>query len=228
MITILDKQDCCGCGACEQVCPKRCITMKPDEEGFLYPEVNADACVNCGLCEKVCPILSAAERETQYPQAVYAAFAKDEQVRKNSSSGGIFTLLAEWVLAQGGTVYGAGFADDFSVHHIRIETPEQLYLLRGSKYLQSRMESAYRDAKTDLEAGRAVLFSGTGCQIASLKRFLRKDYDNLYAVDVLCHGVPSAKVWSFYLQEKEKMLKDKITAANFRNKKNGWSCFSIS
>lgn len=226
MIGISKKENCCGCGACAQVCPKWCITMKPDEEGFLYPAVNQHLCVNCGLCEKVCPILNKKSDETG-PVAAFAAYTKDADVREASSSGGIFSVLAQQILDQKGVVFGAAFAEDFSVHHVMIERGEDLNLLRGSKYVQSQIENTYQEARQVLQKGRPVLFSGVACQIAGLKEFLGKEYDNLYTVDVLCHGVPSPKVWSRYVRERELQSNAKTVSAAFRSKRQGWKQYSM-
>ncbi len=221
MIHIKQKQNCCGCGACAQICPKGCITMQVDGEGFHYPSVNMAKCVRCGLCEKVCPVLLSADTPKRDPLQVYAAMAKDNQIRKVSSSGGVFSLAAQWILDYGGAVFGAAFAEDFSVHHIKIEHGDDLYKLRGSKYVQSASKHTYQEAKAILEQGRPVLYSGTGCQIAGLKAYLGQDYEQLYTLDVLCHGVPSPQVWCRYLNEQEKA----IAELSFRGKSRGWHGF---
>ena len=199
MIQILDKSQCCGCTACVSICPKQCITMREDEEGFLYPVVDSSHCIDCNLCKKVCPELY--PKEMREPLHVYAAKHKNEQVRLASSSGGIFTLLAEKIIDEGGVVFGVRFNNNWDVVHDYTETMEGLAVFRGSKYVQSYMGDCYLKAKSFLEQGRKVMFTGTPCQIAGLKNFLRKDYDNLLTVDVVCHGVPSPKVWQVYLDE---------------------------
>lgn len=226
MIEIVSKKDCCGCGACAQVCPKNSISLVRDEEGFWYPAVEQAQCVDCGACDRACPMQ---KQGTVAEAAVdaYAAYAKDEKIRGESSSGGIFSLLAEQILSNQGVVFGAAFAEDFSVHHIAIERREDLSLLRGSKYLQSRIENTYREAKTVLDTGRPVLFSGVGCQIAGLKAFLKGDYVNLYTVDVLCHGVPSTEVWQKYLQEQRGRSGAGIADVFFRKKITGWKKYSL-
>lgn len=239
MIKIVNKQDCCGCSACVQRCPKHCITLKEDGEGFLYPHVNSDECIDCGLCEKVCPELHHGERHI--PLEVYAAKNKDESIRMQSSSGGIFTLLAEKVIQEGGVVFGAAFDVNWEVMHTYAETMEGLVDFRGSKYMQSRIGTAYQDAEYFLKQGRKVLFSGSPCQIKGLKLFLRKNYDNLIAVDFICHGVPSPKVWREYLKEtiarksgKNSVLpypipcKIGIDTVNFRSKSTGWKKYSFA
>lgn len=239
MIKIVNKQDCCGCSACVQRCPKHCITLKEDGEGFLYPHVNSDECIDCGLCEKVCPELHHGERHI--PLEVYAAKNKDESIRMQSSSGGIFTLLAEKVIQEGGVVFGAAFDVNWEVMHTYAETMEGLVDFRGSKYMQSRIGTAYQDAEYFLKQGRKVLFSGSPCQIKGLKLFLRKNYDNLIAVDFICHGVPSPKVWREYLKEtiarksgKNSVLpypipcKIGIDTVDFRSKSTGWKKYSFA
>ena len=227
MIKLEKKANCCGCGACAQSCPKNCITMVADGEGFLYPQVDEAACVNCGLCEKVCPILT----KKKVPDGgvnAYAAYSSDEEIRKVSSSGGMFSVLAREILNRGGVIAGAAFDEDFSVRHILVETVEELNRLRGSKYVQSRMEDTYIQIRDLLKQGRVVLFTGVSCQVAGLKAFLGRDYDNLYTVDVLCHGVPSPKVWAKYCREQETVHGQKLTGVSFRDKRISWRKYSLS
>ena len=240
MINITDKHNCCGCSACASICPKHCITMQADNEGFLYPKVNETDCIDCGLCEKVCHELHPFEERK--PQKVYAAINKDEEVRLKSSSGGIFYLLAEKTIAEDGVVFGARFDEQWQVVIDYAETMEGVKAFMGSKYVQARMETAYTDAKRFLTEGRKVLFSGTPCQIAGLHHFLRKPYDNLLTVDIVCHGVPSPLVWKEYLKELIERpkgvagnnsvlssLKEKpvITGISFRDKSEGWKQFGF-
>ena len=242
MIEIKDKQVCCGCHACVTVCAKRCITMQADSEGFLYPVVDKDACTDCGLCEKVCPVIH--QSSPVEPQATYIAINRDEEIRQQSSSGGIFTLLAEQVIAEGGVVFGARFDKDWSVIHSWTDTIEGLAAFRGSKYVQSRIGDSYREAREFLKQGRKVLFSGTPCQIAGLRKFLRKDYDHLLTVDFICHGVPSPGVWQRYLSDlREEFRAERgegintvpssmdelpvITGISFRDKTNGWKNYGF-
>lgn len=199
MINILNKQDCCGCSACVQRCPKQCISLHEDEEGFLYPKVNLDTCIDCGLCEKVCPVLHQAEERV--PLEVFAAKNPNEQIRMESSSGGVFTQLAEQTIEAGGVVFGVKWNEHFEAVHAYTETKEGLSAFRGSKYVQSRVGATFKQAEQFLKQGRQVLFSGTPCQIAALKLFLRKDYENLLAVDFICHGTPSPGVFRWYLSE---------------------------
>lgn len=199
--------------------------MQEDIEGFLYPVVNQQECVNCGLCEKVCPVLNVKMIEQEL--TAYAAYANDDDIRMKSSSGGLFTLFARQILSDNGIVFGAAFDRDFMVHHIAIESEEELYKLQGSKYLQSRIENTYQEAERHLKSGRRVLFTGTACQIAGLKKFLGSEYELLYTVDVLCHGVPSPKVWKKYLDYQEKCHGGAVTRTFFRQKSFGWKTYAL-
>ena len=219
-------QVCCGCTACKTVCPKQCITMVEDNEGFLYPKVDTNLCIDCQACVKVCPFHNPADEDK--PKSVYAALNKDEEIRKESSSGGVFTILAETVINEGGVVFGAKFTDDWQVEIVPTETIEGLAAFRGSKYLQAKMGNSLSLAKKYLKEGRKVLFSGTPCQIAGLKHYLRKDYDNLLAVDFVCHGVPSPKVWRMYLDEVTQAGKRAISDIKFRDKPQGWKRFNFT
>lgn len=225
MIEIENKNDCYGCGACFNVCPTKAIKMERDEKGFLYPMVDVKKCINCQICEKICKIMNK-ENINNKPRA-YACINKDDEIIKNSSSGGIFTLIANTILDMNGIVFGAQFDDDFNVVHSYIEDKEQLYKFRGSKYVQSIMGDSYQKAKEFLEKGRIVLFTGTPCQIGGLYKFLQKNYDNLYTQDIICHGVPSPKVWGKYKNEIENKSKSKIKKVNFRDKTYGWNNYSL-
>ena len=180
-----------------QACPKACISMKRDAEGFLYPHANAEICIECGLCEKVCPCLNL--KESKQPLAIYAAINPDEEIRKKSSSGGVFWLLVERTIKDGGVVFGAAFDKNWMVNHSSAETLEKAKKFQGSKYVQSRMNGCYKEAHEALKQGRKVLFTGTPCQIAGLNLFLRKPYENLLTAEIVCHGVPSPMVWSLFL-----------------------------
>lgn len=228
MININEKKDCCGCGACAQKCPKQCISLKEDIEGFLYPHVNISSCINCGICEKVCPTINL--ESTRLPLHTYAAKNKNEYIRLNSSSGGIFTIIAEDIINEGGVVFGAKFDSKWNVIHSWCETIEDLEQFRGSKYVQSSIGNTYIEAKLYLEQGRKVLFTGTPCQIAGLNKFLRKKYDNLITMDFVCHGVPSPRVWFEYLNDllKVKSISKPIEKIEFRNKKYGWKKYSFT
>lgn len=244
MIEIKEKHDCCGCSACVQRCPKHCISLKEDEEGFLYPSVDVSECIDCGLCEMVCPWLSRPDRIL--PVGVLAVKNRNEGERMSSSSGGVFIAVARKVIENGGVVFGAVFDEKWEVRHAYAETLEGVRPMMGSKYLQSRIEDSYRQAEVFLKAGRDVLFSGSPCQIAGLHNYLRKDYPNLFAIDFICHGVPSPGVWRKYLDEtfnisarraadgKNTVLSQSlnslpvITGIEFRDKKrHGWKKYSF-
>ena len=228
MIEIVNKEKCCGCYGCVSICPKQCISMKSDEEGFWYPKVNKDICIKCGLCEKTCPVIRNEYTGTDNNKVKsYVSYTNNYEIRMKSSSGGLFSMFAEKILSEGGVVFGAAFDDEFLVHHIAIETIEDLKLLQGSKYLQSKIGDSYKKAKDFLNKGRKVLFSGTACQIAALKAFLGKEYNNLFTIDVLCHGVPSPKVWQRYVREKESNYNSSLSKVNFRNKSTGWKRYSF-
>ena len=199
MINIIDKRKCCGCEACVQKCPKQCIDLIEDEEGFLYPHVDRDKCINCGLCEKVCPVQKQAL--CREPIATYAAKNRNEEIRLSSSSGGVFSSFAESVISKQGIVFGACFNGQWSVCHSKAETTDECVRFRGSKYVQSHIGKAYKEVESFLKEGRDVLFSGTPCQVRGLLLYLGKDYDNLLTVDFICHGVPSPGVFRWYLQE---------------------------
>ena len=213
---------CTGCGACYNACPNNAIIMKEDEEGFLYPEVLEENCIHCGECEKICPVLHPSYRNLKNAEC-YAMMASDEK-RLESSSGAFVPLLAEWVLKQRGIVYGAAWREDWSVHHIKVDSINGLSQIKGTKYLQSDTEMCYRDVKEQLEQGKIVLFTGTPCEIAGLYAFLngtRVD-ENLITIDVICHGVPSHKVFSKYLYDNYDV--SDVENINFRDKSVlGWS-----
>lgn len=220
---ILEKNLCCGCGACAQSCGKNAIAMAQDANGFLYPQVDESACVDCGLCKKACPVLN---NKKQPLGKAYAAMAADE-LRQESSSGGVFTLLAEHILNMGGVVFGAAFDKKFKLRHIAVEEKAQLPLLRGSKYVQSETGDCYSQAKAALAAGRPVLFTGTPCQINGLRSFLDKDYENLYCQDIICHGVPAPGVWQKYVDYWENLEGSRIKSVNFRHKEKGWKGYQL-
>lgn len=225
MINITDKKNCCGCSACANICPKQCISMLADTEGFLYPHIDKSRCIDCNLCETVCNHVS--PFENREPIKVLAAMNMDDDIRLSSSSGGLFYSIAVNIINQGGIVFGARFDEDWQVVIDYTDTVEGIKNFMGSKYIQSRIANAYNDAKRFLTEGRQVLFSGTPCQIAGLHKFLRKQYNNLLSIDFICHGTPSPKVWEMY-------LKNIITANNsiqsisFRNKVNGWKRLHFS
>lgn len=225
MIQPDEPKDCCGCGACYCVCPKCCIDMKVDTEGFAYPVVDTASCIDCGLCEKVCPF--AAPCAPRKPSSCYAAISDDEPIRMQSSSGGLFTHIAEKVIEQGGVVFGARFDREWQVVIDYTETKEGLAAFRGSKYVQSITGTTYREVRDFLKQGRKVLYSGTPCQVSGLRHFLQKDYENLLTVDFACHGVPSPKVWGMYLDEVTGAARHAITDITFRSKRNGWKNYEF-
>lgn len=225
-----NENECTGCSACANVCPQQCIEMNEDAEGFVYPQIGNDSlCISCGACERTCPILNKTNNNDALTKA-YAALSKDEGLRLKSSSGGIFSELAKAVLQSGGIIYGASYNENGLVEHINIENIEALGKLRGAKYSQSYIGDSFQVLKKQLNSGRKILFSGTPCQVAGLKSFLNQDYDNLFCIDFVCHGVPSPMVWEQYL--KYRILIDKSSKApehiNLRNKESGWSRYSYS
>lgn len=219
-----EKASCCGCGACVNACPKGAIRLCPDENGFLYPEIDPKLCVDCGLCKKVCGFQTI--RPDTLPLAAYAAAGKERQLVLRSASGGVSAALAWSVVKQGGVVFGCVMENrEGSLHpeHIAVEDRKQLPGLQGSKYVQSDIGDTYRQAKEALQAGRQVLFTGTPCQIAGLRGYLgQKEYPNLLTVDIICHGVPSKAFFQAYLKQLEGELPGEITAFTFRDKATGW------
>lgn len=212
---------CCGCTACYAICPKGAITMQEDSEGFKYPAIDKSKCIDCGLCCKVCPLDKKLENVIA-PAASFACIAKYENFAKQSSSGGVFAILANMYIKEQAVIYGAAFDDNLNVCHIRADKKDELKSLYTSKYVQSDMGNAFRQVKGDLDNGKKVLFAGTPCQVAGLKSYLQKDYLNLLSVDFICHGVPSPLVWQRYIIAMEKKLNNKITEISFRDKKDGW------
>ena len=221
MIKVLDKSKCCGCEACVQICPKHCISFNADEEGFRYPVVASDLCIDCGLCEKACPVIN--KKDKRVPIQSFAAKNPCESERLRSSSGGIFIVLAKEVLNQGGVVFGARFDESWNVVHSYTDSVDGIEPFLGSKYVQSRIGDSYVKAKEFLLTGRKVLFSGTPCQIAGLRLYLRKEFENLITVDLICHGVPSPGIWQQYLSEiLTQQDNATIESITFRDKSSGW------
>ena len=218
------KSDCSGCHACYNACPKNCITMDIDNEGFWYPNINTEECIHCNMCQKVCPAVNKSIIENE--PTSYIGYNNNQDVRRNSSSGGMFTPIAESVIVNGGVVFGAAFNDVFEIEHIKVETIEELSKLRGSKYVQSKIGDTYKQTKDLLTAGKKVLFTGTPCQIEGLYSYLGKDInDNLFTQDIICHGVPSPNVWNEYLKYRANGAD--IKDVSFRDKKYGWHYFSM-
>ncbi len=217
--------DCVGCGACANVCPENCLNMIADKNGFLHPEIKKDACVNCQACEKVCPIINKNQKaEESIP--VYAVYSKNDNVRISSSSGGLFYTIAKYIIENGGIVYGAALDENLYLSHKGVESIEDLYILQGSKYIQSDIKFCFREIKTHLDTKRPVLFCGTPCQADGLLCYLKKPYENLFILDFICHGVPSPKAWQEYINYQEKAFSSKASSAYFRDKSKGWSLFS--
>jgi coenzyme F420-reducing hydrogenase beta subunit len=226
MIKKILKENCTACQACSNVCPQKCISMEVDYDGFYYPFIDESKCLNCGLCIKVCPSLNKNEVDN-HPKA-FACSNNDENIRLQSSSGGMFSLIAEYVLANDGVVFGAKFDQDFRVIHDFVQEKDKLQEFRGSKYVQSEIRDVYTKTKDFLDAGRWVLFTGTPCQIDGLKSFLGKPFDYLFTADIICHGVPSPRVWLEYISYREKMARAKTKRIAFRRKDEGWKLFSVS
>lgn len=219
------KPDCTGCNACCNICPQKCITMVNDNEGFMYPEVNYEKCTNCNLCKNICPRNNTMESNPH--QNAFAVKNKDITTRNESSSGGVFTELAKYVLNNHGVVFGAAYNDSMEVEHIKIDNIKYLFKLQGSKYVQSNIGTSFEDVEEELIKNKLVLFSGVPCHIQGLKQFLQKDYSNLICIDVVCHGVPSPKVFNNYLASLENMKNCKITNLYFRNKDDGWKKYNL-
>ncbi len=227
MINIINKTECYGCGSCAMSCPVKCISMKTDEEGFDYPEIDSSKCIECGKCDMVCPAKCVDSMSTlnvnsfDIPYTI-GGWIKDETIRYDSSSGGVFSLVASFILDNDGIVYGATMDENLIVRHIEVSKKEDLKKLRGSKYVQSNLEDVYPRIQALLEQGRKVLFSGCPCQTAGLISFLGKFYDNLYSMDFICHGVPSPKVFAGYIEYLERLYSDRIIDFKFRLKDKRW------
>ncbi len=220
------KSDCCGCGACMNVCSKSAVSMQEDEYGFLYPQIDYKLCISCGACKKVCGYQNKNEN-VSYPKMSYAALSKDDEQLKNSASGGIFAAIARRFIRSGGVVYGSAMEyDDEKLfpRHIRVDSEDRLIELQGSKYVQSEIGYCYNKVKEDLKAGCLVLFSGTPCQVGGLYAFLgrRDKWKGLYTIDIICKGVPNVKFFHGYIELLEAELKGKINKFYFRNKSKGW------
>lgn len=225
-VFVKDKSNCSGCHACYSICPKKCIEMQSDEEGFQYPSVDKTQCINCGLCEKVCPITHPVRRKST-DVVGYAVKAKEDAIRMSSSSGGVFYLLASYVIDNGGVVFGASLDEKCRVRHICVDTKDDIEKLQRSKYVQSEIGDSYIKARNLLDDGKLVLFTGTPCQIAGLYSFLPREYDNLFTQDIACMGVPSPLVWERYKEHIGDQEKAKVLNVNYRDKTTGWKDYSI-
>ncbi|EID84150.1 hydrogenase [Treponema sp. JC4] len=218
----LEKKDlCCGCAACFNACPKNAIEMKADETGFLYPVIDNSLCIDCKKCETVCPSLNPLERKDAEPHA-YVGKHKNDQIREESTSGGIFTAIAEFVIKQGGVVFGATMDNNFVVHHKYVQSIEELAAFRNSKYVQSEIRNTYRQCREFLRSGKQVCYSGTPCQIHGLLKYLGKEYDNLITVDILCRSVPSPLIFSKYMEMQRKKFPT-VNKVVFRDKAWGYA-----
>lgn len=223
MIEITKKTMCCGCTACASICPQNCIEMVEDEEGFLYPKVDKERCTSCGLCNRVCPVENPAQPKPGERSSVVMR-ADNRDVVMDSTSGGLLTPLAEWMFENKGVLCAATFDDDFHVKHMLYDsmTKKQYERVRGSKYVQSDLRGLFSQIRSLLNEGRFVCFIGTTCQVSGLRTYLMKDYDNLLLVDLVCHGVPSPKLWEKYLQYQTKAYGSPLKKVNFRNKTYGY------
>ena len=201
------KNECCGCTACMSVCPRKAISMSPDDKGFLYPVIDKDKCIECGLCTRTCSFGKTSHKfHSDVPLKAYGAKHKDSDIRANSRSGGCFTAISDYVLENNGCVFGARLLDDLSVQHVLAESKSERDKMRGSKYVQSNLGNCFSVVKEKLEGGRLVLFSGTACQVDGLYAYLGRDYENLITIDIVCFGVPSPKVLRDYLMSVAKIL----------------------
>ncbi len=233
MIEFKRKKDCCGCCICAGTCPEKCIEMKEDDEGFVYPNIDSKRCVNCHLCEIVCPILNVKKDQgnKEFQQRAYIVQNKDLQVLRESTAGGAFSAIAKYVLARKGVVFGVSLQDDLysepsAAHHIWIDNETDLKIFRNSKYIQSYMgEGIAHQVKSFLEQGKYVCFSGTPCQVEGLKRYLdvtKTNQDNLILVDVVCRAVPSPLIFRKYIEHQERKNSEIITSVRFRDKHYGY------
>lgn len=214
--------DCVGCRSCEQSCPQKCIAIEENSEGFLYPVIQEADCVKCGICLKKCPISKEIAKKRE-PLEAFALKAKDIEFLRNSASGGASDLAVSAILDRGGYVYGAAYDENNGVCHIEVSDEEGRKKIQSSKYVQSDLRDTFSKAKARLETGTPVLFTGTPCQIAGLYSFLGKNYENLYTIDLICHGVPSPRFLKKYFEYQEKKLNEQIVSFNFRSKdKRGW------
>ncbi|HPD57731.1 MAG TPA: Coenzyme F420 hydrogenase/dehydrogenase, beta subunit C-terminal domain [Smithellaceae bacterium] len=226
---------CTGCLACVASCPNNAIDVNTNTEGFIYPRINNLLCNDCGLCQDTCPVYLNIKSTTKIKKLdeekildVYAAWHLDDKIRKDSSSGGVFSALAEEVIKMGGVVVGAAFDEHQKLYHVLIERRDDLEILRGSKYLQSEIRpELYIKIREVLEQKRTLLFSGTPCQVAGLNSLLCKAYENLICCDVACHGVPSPKVFDAYKIMLEKQYKANVRRIAFRRKNFGWKRYSV-
>lgn len=223
-----DMTTCTGCRACEQICPKQCIHMATDNAGFLYPEIDESACSGCGLCQKICNI-PPDSYNTQPLQLAYAVKNKNSEILMQSSSGGMFYGLADCIIKKGGIVFGAVFDEDFQAYHRQADNMEDVHYMMGSKYVQSDTRHTYSEAEKYLKQNKMVLYTGTPCQIAGIRNYLQKDYETLFCVSIICHGVPSPEVWKRYLSYyRGRQNNDTLLNCFFRDKTESWRMHCLS
>jgi len=226
-----DKKNCSGCTACQHICPVGAITMESDSEGFLYPHINKKVCTECMACVNVCPLKKNGHYATEnfdIPK-VYGVKHKSAEVLAESTSGGLFTAISDYVLENKGYIVGAAYDESFSVRHIIVNTVEGRNRLRGSKYVQSRKGNVFPEVKKLLKNGNLVYFTGLPCEVTGLHAFLQKKYDNLITSDLICYGAPSPQIFSDYLNSiREKYKNDTVCSINLRSKKKGWNNPHIS
>lgn len=230
MLAVFDnKEECCGCSACNSICPNQAITMYPDKEGFLYPDINQKLCVNCSLCRKVCPLQNKVNIQNGFENPLVFAFKhKVNKVRMTSASGGAYTAISDYALELGYVIYGAEFNKNFIVCHTAINRSEEREKLKGSKYVQSNMNHVFKQIASFLKKGRGVLFTGTGCQVAGLRKYLETrgiNMEKLLLNDIICHGTPSPMLWIEYLNLIQK--KSKLKTYTFRSKEIGWQGYNV-
>ena len=229
MPELASKTTCSGCTAFFNICQQHCISMRTDDHGFSYPVIDQNKCINCKQCQNICPVITPLQLNSFGPIA-YAAYSSNPVIRSESSSGGIFSEVSRVILAQGGVVFGAAYNRDFAVRHIAVEREADLKLLRSAKYAQSYLGETFQFVDRLIKENRKVLFSGTPCQVAGLKAFLHKDYDNLFSIDFVCHAVPSPMAWSQYVKYRAEQDNNGMMplAINLRSKVTGWSRYRYS
>lgn len=218
---------CCGCGTCEFVCPHHCISMETNDDGFWYPEINDNECINCGLCIKRCPVLTHTDNVDNLPTRCFAVKALDESIVNNSSSGGFFSIIASWVLENNGVVVGAAFNEQHQVVHRTVDCVEDLIKLRGSKYVQSNLEDIIKKMEVYFKQDKFVLFTGTPCQVQAIINYFHGKHDKLITADIVCHGVPSPKLWKEYIMYQQDKYHAQVEKVNFRDKSYGWEGYSL-
>lgn len=228
MLEVIEKEKCTGCTACKNICPVNAIKMKENTKGFLYPEIEQEKCIDCGLCQKTCPVIT--NKLKAEPLEIIGLKHKNREIRDNSTSGGAFFLLAEQFLAENGIVYGAAFVREWKVEHIRVTNVDELKRLQKSKYVQSDLADSYKMVEQDLKENKRVLFSGTACQCSGLISYLSKRkiaITKLFLCDLICHGVPSPKIWRDYVEFRKRKYGE-IKNIDFRDKTRGWRDFKMS